>query len=300
VILGGLRIDSTASLTIEPGCKIYSHADAPFIVDGTLVVNGSQNENVIFRGDRMDTDYEDLPAAWPGMYFRESSKNNVLKYAVIKNAYQAIVAEKPSINNNPKLTLHQCIIDNAFDAGLLCVNSSMSADNSLITNCGNDIVLSYGGNYNLTNCTVAAYSNSYIVHRNPVLTVNNFASLGAANLTSDLEAVFRNCIFWGDSGIVENEVIVNKQGANVFSVIFDHCLYRAKEDPRNSTFAETIKNVDPLFDNIDVNKKIYNLHITNVSAPGINNGISGIGFANDLDGNNRNVGIPDIGCYEKQ
>ena len=72
-------------------------------------------------------------------------KTMYLTYAVIKNAYQAIVTEKPSINANPKLILHQCIIDNAYDAGIFCVNSSLQADNSLISNCGNNIILSYGG-----------------------------------------------------------------------------------------------------------------------------------------------------------
>lgn len=300
VILGSVRIDSTASLTIEPGCKIYSHADAPFIVDGTLIINGTKQESVIFNGDRLDTDYKGLPASWPGIYFRGSSKNNVLKYAFIKNAYQAVVVEKPSGNVNPKLTLHQCIIDNAFDAGLLCVNSSVKADNSLITNCGTNVSLTYGGNYNLTNCTVAAYSNSYSSHKKPVLVVNNFASPGGGMLSADLIAIFRNCIFWGDNGIVENEVTVNKQGTNTFSILFDHCLYKAKDDPLNSTITETIKNQDPLFDSIDVNKQLYNFHITNDQAPGVNKGIGGTGFAKDLDDNNRSVGLPDLGCYEKQ
>ena len=109
MILGSLRIDTTASLTIQQGCRIYSHADAPFIVDGTLIVNGTKTDSVVFTGDRLDADYKDLPAGWPGIYFRGSSKNNVLKYAIIKNAYQAVVAEKPSVKANPKLKNESCI-----------------------------------------------------------------------------------------------------------------------------------------------------------------------------------------------
>ena len=300
VILGGLHIDTTASLTIEPGCKIYSHADAPFIVDGTLIIEGTKEDSVVFNGDRVDADYKDYPASWPGIYFRASSKNNVLQYTLVKNAYQAVVVEKPSINTNPKLILHQCTIDNAFDAGLLCVNSSVNADNSLVTNCGANLIFTYGGKYNLTNCTVAAYSNGYIVHKNPVLLANNYASIGGGTLTADLNAVFTNCIFWGDNSSVENEVITEKQGSNVFTVIFTHCLYKAKDDPLNTIIIESIKNQDPLFDSVDVNKKIYNLHINRDDAPGINKGINGTGFARDLDNNNRAVGLPDIGCYEKQ
>jgi hypothetical protein len=300
VILGSLRIDTTATLTIQPGCKIYSHATAPFIVDGTLIINGTKTGNVTFAGDRLDDDYKNLPASWPGIYFRGSSKNNVLTYAIVKNATQAIVTEKPSVNANPKVILHQCIVDNAFEAGILCVNSSLQADNSLISNCGSNIIISYGGAYNFTHCTVAAYSTNYLTHKNPVLNISNFTQQASGTLTADLNAVFRNSIFWSDDGIVTNEITVNKQGANPFAVLFDKNIYRAVNDPSNSTFSGNIKNSDPAFDSINVTKNIFDFRITkNLAAPGINTGIT-TGFPKDLDDRNRNVGLPDIGCYEKQ
>lgn len=300
VILGSLRIDTTATLTIQPGCRIYAHANAPLIVDGTLTINGTKANPVTFTGDRLDEGYKDLPASWPGIYFRGSSKNNVLTYAVIKNANQAIVTEKPSINANPKLVLHQCVVDNAYDVGILSVNSSLQADNSLISNCGSNIILNYGGVYNFTHCTVAAYSTNYLNHKNPALSVNNFSNQSGGTLTADLNAVFRNNIFWGDDGIVTNEVTVNKQGANPFSVLFEKNIYRAAADPANSTLTGNIRNADPAFDSINVNKKIFNFRITkNLAAPGINAGVL-TGFLKDLDYNNRNNGLPDLGCYEKQ
>ena len=300
VILGSIRIDTTASLTIQAGCKIYSHATAPFIVDGTLIINGTKANNVIFTGDRLDEDYKDLPASWPGIYFRGSSKNNVLTYAIVKNSNQAIVTEKPSVNANPKVILHQCIVDNAFDAGILCVNSSLQADNSLISNCGSNINITYGGVYNFTHCTVAAYSTNFLTHKNPALNVNNFTLQGSSILTADMNAVFRNNIFWGDGGIIENEISVNKQGANTFNVLFEKNLYRSLVDPSNSLLNGNIKNADPSFDSINVNKNIFDFRVTkNAVAPGINAGIA-TGFPKDLDDKNRNVGLPDIGCYEKQ
>ena len=300
VILGSIRIDTTASLTIQAGCKIYSHANAPFIVDGTLIINGTKTTSVTFTGDRLDGDYKDLPASWPGIYFRGSSKNNVLTFAVVKNANQAIVTEKPSVNANPKVILHQCIVDNAFDIGILCMNSSMQADNSLISNCGSNIVINYGGIYNFTHCTVAAYSTNFLNHKSPAVSVNNFTQQGATTLTADLNAVFRNNIFWGDGGLVDNEISVNKQGANPFTVLFEKNIYRAVNDPSNSTLNGNIKNADPSFDSINISKNIFDFRVTkNAAAPGINAGIT-TGFTNDLDNKNRNFGLPDIGCYEKQ
>jgi hypothetical protein len=65
VILGGIDIDTDATLTVEKGTRIYLHANAPFLVDGTLIVNGTKQDSVIFNGDRLDPDYRDLPASWP-------------------------------------------------------------------------------------------------------------------------------------------------------------------------------------------------------------------------------------------
>ena len=67
VILGYLYIDTLQTLTIEKGCRIYVHADAPIIVDGTLKVNGDKDtvDRVVFRGDRLDDPYRDFPAGWP-------------------------------------------------------------------------------------------------------------------------------------------------------------------------------------------------------------------------------------------
>ncbi len=297
VILDRLQIDTNVTLSLEPGCKVYCHANAPILVDGTLITNGTKDEPVVFTGDRLDEDYKDLPASWPGIYFRGTSKNNVLSFTNVKNAYQAIVAESPSGNLFPKVTMHQCIVDNAYDAGVLCVNSSLFADNSLISNCGSNINIILGGVYSFTNCTVASYS-TYISHKYPVLAANNFANINGSTVTTALEAAFTNCIFWGETGFVENEANINKQGADPFNVSFTNCLYRANSEPSNSTITNCIINQTPLFDSVDVSKRIFDFHLTINPSPAIDAGVSTI-FPKDLDNNNR-VAPFDIGCYEKQ
>ena len=300
VILGSLQVDPSISLTINQGCKIYSHANAPFIVDGTLIIDGVKGNEVQFTGDRLDDPYKNFPGSWPGIYFRGTSIDNQLRFAVIKNAYQAVVVQEQSLNANPKLIMHQCIIDNAYDAGLLSINSSIQADNTLISNCGKNISILLGGNYLFTNCTVAAYSNSYLLHKTPVLVASNAADQNGATVTADMNAIFLNCIFWADEGNLQDEVITDKQGNNVFNVLFDHSLFKATNDPSNATFNAVIKNIDPVFDSIDVSHNYYDFRISKEpTAPGIDQGAA-TGFLNDLDNNNRSVGLPDLGCYEKQ
>ncbi len=297
VILGGLQVTNTGSLTINAGAKIYCHADAPIIVDGTLAANGTKALPVVFAGDRIDDPYTNFPASWPGIYFRASSKNNSLKFVQIKNAYQGISLLQPAANANPKLVLQQSIIDNAYDAGIYCSNSSLLAENCLVYNCGKNIDVEYGGSYAFLHCTIAAYSNSFVAHKNPCVSVTDANDV---NATNSCTALFRNCILYGDAGFTDKEIDVNKRGTNTFNVTLDHCIYKAATDPLNTTFNLCIKNADPSFDSIDVPKKYYDFRITrNPAAAGINKGVA-TSLLTDLDDKNRNVALPDIGAYEKQ
>jgi hypothetical protein len=295
VILGGLQVASTGSLTINAGTKIYCHADAPLIIDGTLICNGTKLQPIIFAGDRLDDPYNGFPAAWPGIYFRNTSKDNVLQFTNVKNAYQALVVDAPATNTNPKLILKQCIIDNALDAGLLFTNTKVVAENCLISNCGRDIDVSYGGNYAFTHCTIASYSNNYFLHKKSSVYLTD---ANGSNQTNILNTLLQNCIVYGDAGFVQNEIETKKVGSS-FAVNIDHCLYRAAADPTNANIIVSIKNIDPSFDSVDNSRRFYDFRITkNATAVGINKGIP-TSLLKDLDDKNRNVGLPDIGAYEK-
>ena len=297
VILGGVLIDTNVTLTIQPGTRIHLNADAPMIIDGTLIVNGSKADSVVFQGNRLDEPYRNFPGSWPGLYFRGSSKNNQLTYAVIKNAYQGIITEQPSGNSSPKVVLTNCIIDNIFDIGVMGINSSIKADNCLITNCGNNIVLIYGGTYQFTHCTVVSFSNSFVTHKNPAVLATNFVKQNNQVFTAPLSASFTNSIIWGSEGFVENEIVVQKEGSAAASLLLQHVLFRSKADPANTTFTNVIRNEDPRFDSVDVVKRFYNFRLKEGS-PALNKGMI-TPLITDLDGFPR-VGLPDLGCFEKQ
>jgi hypothetical protein len=300
VILGYLLIDDNTTLTINKGCRIYVHADAPIIVEGTLLVNGLKDtaDRVYFQGDRLDEPYKDFPAAWPGIFFLTNSKDNVLNYAVIKNSYQAIGVQDPSPNANPKVTLNECVIDNAYDAGIIAINSSITAKKCLISNCGKNVFLVKGGDYQFTHCTVASFSNSYILHKDPVLFVSNFITVNNVPVADNLNALFRNCIFWGSDGLVDDEVIVAKNGNTTFNVNFDHNLWKVQNTPANIISNQIINDQNPGFDSIDVSKRYFDFRLKS-SSPAINKGVN-TSITTDLDGKLRALGLPDLGCFERQ
>ncbi len=199
---------------------------------------------------------------------------------------------------NPKIILDQCIIDNISDAGILATQSDIRAANCLISNCGKNIVLGYGGRYDFTNCTVAAFSNSYITHTQPVLDISNYMLQGSTPLIADLNVSFLNCIFWGAYGIVNDEVVVSRQGAGVFNIGFSNCLWKVQDIPAGISQSNIIANQDPLFDSVNTQQHYYDFHLKPAS-PAIGQGMNA-GLPVDLDGNIRGSGAQDLGCYQSQ
>ena len=295
VILGSLVVKADVLLTIEEGTKVYVHSGAPIIINGSLQAEGKKFDStqITFQGDRLDSDFKDYPGSWPGIYFSESSRNNILTFTNIRNAYQGIITKEAV--SNPKITLNECTITNIYDAGILSDHSTILARNCLVANCGNNIGIIGGGTYNFNHCTVSSYSNLFTNHKNPVLYISN--ANGQAQI-NNLTANFRNCIFYGDSSIVKNEIVLERKGTTPYNINFQNILYRNKDATPLANFTNSINNQDPQFDSLDAGKRKYNFRLKSTS-PAINKG-SNTGILFDLDGKPRGgaAGLPDIGAYE--
>jgi hypothetical protein len=302
VILGGIIVDTNATLTINKGVRIYMHADAPFIVNGSLQAIGENYDStrIVFAGDRLDEPYRSYPAAYPGIFFTATSKNNLLEYVSVNNAYQGIIATEPA--PGVKLTMRQCIIDNAYDIGLGGVNTSITAENLLLSNCGKNLVLVKGGNYDFKHVTSAGFSNAFIQHRNPVAVISNYTTQNGTAFSNNLAASFTNCIFWGEAnGVVNDEVVVLRQPGTTYSVSFNQVLWRVQTQPSSVTgvtVTGAINNIYPAFDSVNNASRFYNFRLK-AGSPALNKG-SFSAVTIDLDGMPRPVGLPDLGAYEKQ
>jgi hypothetical protein len=299
VIYGSLTVDSNATLTIQPGTHIYVHADAPIYVDGSLKVLGDSlsSQRVYFTGDRLDLPYANYPGSWPGIFFRQNSRDNVLNYAVLQNGNQTLVSEGLSTDLNPKLSLNQCIINNSLAEGILAEHSSIHAINCLVSNCGQNIVIGLGGVYQFEYCTVASYSTNLLFHQQPVLTVSNSGLNGSQIVTADLNAGFINCIFWGSEGIPD-EAVIQKQGSNVFNVLFDHTILKQQNYPANIDSNSLWLNTDPQFIATGIPNNEYNFQLQ-AASPALDRGVNS-GIIIDLNGDPRPANLSDLGCYERQ
>ncbi|MBA3647664.1 MAG: hypothetical protein H0W62_03795 [Chitinophagales bacterium] len=300
VIVNSILVDSNQTLTIQPGCRIYMHGNSYFFVQGTLKVLGQQDDSVIFRGDRLEQFYVDLPGQWEGIWFLRSSHDNEINYALIKETNNwAIRVDSLRETANFKLTLRNSIIRYSFGYGILSLTGDIYGENCLIHSCGsNDIAMGYGGTYHFEDCTLADYSSAITSHNDPVVLLSNFYSytdsFGVTQYkTADLNAIFKNCIVYGS---LEKEIDLESKTSSLFNFSFDHCLLKVNSDidTTTSSFSQDLFNIDDqsLFTD-PFQKDDYHLK---ENSPCINAGVPN-DIAFDLEGNIR-ADNPDIGCYE--
>jgi hypothetical protein len=306
VFIKGLVVDSGYTLTVNEGCRMFFNASAPVVVNGSLRMLGKKFDStqIVLRGDRLDEPYKDYPASWPGMVFSRTSRDNVLDYTIIKNAYQGIViADPPSSGTNPKLLMRQCIIDNMFDAGLYAYATTVRAENCLFLNNGTNqgsynVQIEGGGTYSFEHCNIIGFSNFYL-KKNSVLGLSNQTIAGSATLN----AIFKNCIIYGEGTLPEDEMIFRKIGSTAYQVNLTHVLYKQKT-VLPTTYVTALNcpaaNQNPKFDSVSTGRRYYDLHFTRFASPALNVGASTT-LSVDLDGKPRVVGSSaDLGCYEKQ
>jgi hypothetical protein len=93
-------------------------------------------------------------------------------------------------------------------------------------------------------------------------------------------------------------VVVLKNGNGPFSVSFDNILWKVQAAPSNITATQIINNQAPLFDSVNTSRNYYDFRLQS-SSPAINKGIN-TSVPADLDGKPRAVGLPDLGCFERQ
>ncbi len=295
LVYGYAVVDSTGSLYIEPGVNIHFHKNSGLWVykGGSIHVNGSKDKPVYFKGDRLETEYSDIPGQWDRIWINEGAVDNVINYAIIENGFIGLQTETMDASMGNNLQLTNTIIRNMSGWGLFSRHYDIVASNNLIYNCGLDLMyLSIGGNYDFRHCTFANFWNGG-VRQTPSLIVSNFYMDEPNQLmyVGDLDkAYFGNCIIYGN--IEEELALAKSDDASKFNYKFENCLIRTKLN--SDSLLSCIKNKDPLFEDFTLGK----FNPLNTS-PIINKGAAWVAQSvpYDLNGDPRTP-MPDLGALQ--
>ncbi len=224
-------VDSFSTLTIQEGTMIYLHKNAFLAVQGTILVNGTLENPVIFRGDRLDNlntappvPYDKLPNQWDRIILFNSSTGNKFNYAEIKNSIYGIQVGIAGYPGTANVELSNCKIENSTFTGIFAINSKINAYNCLLDNCGYALfACEAGGEYDFNQCTFANYF-LYGENSGVALELQNKYTTSTKTYYGDLKkANFGNCIIYGDAFQEVN--FVDTIGYQM-NYVFNHCLIK--------------------------------------------------------------------------
>jgi len=234
LINGYLYVKPNVELKILAGTKLYFHNNSYLLVKGSLKVDGTSENPVIFEGDRREIYYRDKAGQWGGIWLLDSCKYNEIKWAEIRNAINGVIVDTFYTVDAPTLKISNSIVENMSSIALYARGSKINADNCLFSNSGDVCVaLTIGGNYNFYQCTIANYWGQYIYRKGPALLLNNYylyqQNGSYAVIARDLEnASFNNCIIYGSreqefeiDNVYDGQIVSAEMNYN-----FDHCILK--------------------------------------------------------------------------
>jgi hypothetical protein len=293
-------VDSNQILTIEPGARIYFHDKAGLYGKGAIIAQGTPEKPIIFKTDRLEKLYDDVPSKWFGIVLFPNETKSIFENVEIKNATIGLQVGTIEYPGPANVKLHNVKIEHISYAGIFALKSNIEATNTLVADCGYYCVaLLIGGSYEFTHCTVSNYWGGYSNRTSQAVVISNQLLVESENTLylGDLnKATWNNSIIWGN---LSSEILFLNSKESAYNFRFDHCLVKLSDsvDVTNTdNFISLTKNKDPKFDSINV----YN-YVPDSLSPvrDIGARIYGEKVPFDLNQVSRlSDNAPDLGAYE--
>lgn len=307
VLYGTLLIDS-CTLVLPPGARLYVHGGIAnnqlgiynegliyTLPNGKIKISGTVDKPVIMRDDRIEPDHD---GEWAGIRLGPESGPHQISYLQLSSALVGISADSAS-----SVDIDHSRIAYTAGPGFFARHANARITNSLFyENDGPCVSLTYGGNYEVSYCTMASYGNSA-----EALLMNNYYCNDP--LCSDL--VFVNQF----TGTINNSILVGSStdevwmvdagmpGDHLLDVMMHNTIVKVDDLLDDNLFPDFFETIcqdcieytygDTLF--VDLNK--YDFHLDTMSIAE-QKALPIPTLPDDLDGVIRDVILPDIGCYE--
>ncbi|SHI40588.1 hypothetical protein SAMN02745146_0784 [Hymenobacter daecheongensis DSM 21074] len=321
VIFGAVLVRPGCTLTMQAGTRVYAHAGGAIIIKGTLRVNPdfqptgelkADDRNIVrFAADRLEPFYDEVPGQWAGIQFDSTSRNNVVRFAEIKNASFGLLVYNPGNQQpRPSVRLENTVIKNisgatlsfanggqAFEgAGIFSFSGDFALTNCLLTNCGEYAIRAIGGGrYDLNFCTIANYTPQFRRETSSLAFTSKAVRPRLANPVQTNISI-QNSIVWGS---LEDELVFENSGT-AYPIFVQNSILRTKAYRATQAVNDNLINVNPKFkrapDNGFANKFDYSL---DTLSPASNRPARGSRLDFDLR-NTPRAPAPDLGAYERK
>jgi hypothetical protein len=279
LVYDSVMIPEGVVVNVDKGASFYMHHKAKWRIDGTLVTNGTQEEPVVFRGDRLNRfstyppiSYDNIPTQWDGLFFGASSFDNELNHTLIRNGVSGLMFRE-STPDKRKITIRNSQIKNMDRNVLEAINCDVEAINTEFSNAGECLILLAGGKYRFIHCTMANYMHGNLISNSSArltecLTLSDHIVVGQDKNEYPLqEAFFDNCIIDGDLSVDTlrdydwelrflTDLIYQKGDDLRFNYRFNHCIIKTKtvDNPR---FHEVLFLKMPRYNDPDAERMRY-------------------------------------------
>lgn len=308
VIFGALLIDSCV-LRIQQGTRVFIHGgvagtpDQGFYTDGVIYtqpdgvlrIEGTVDQPVVLRTDRLEPAFDNTPGQWGGIRLGPSSKGHRVSHARILHSVVGIL-----IDSAATLEISSSEIAWTTSSGLLSYAGDITADNLLFHHNGrNGIQLSLGGRHRFDYCTIANFNN-----QSDAVFASNLYCLDPLCqdfylIPMDLE--MRNCIITGNQKDEMNLIDGTEGALGAFVTRFSHSYLRLEDFFKQQQWSQFMDQCpgcilynpsDKLF--FDLGKDDYTLDSMSVVRK---KGVPIPELPLDIRGHMRDGVTPDMGCY---
>jgi hypothetical protein len=256
VVYGYAVVPNGKTLNVQAGAHIHFHADSGLIIGtgGTLKVNGTLENQIIFEGDRLEPLYSDVPGQWGTIWLTAGSTANEINFASIKNATVGLLIDS---NDGNFMTIKNTQIYDSSNLGIYAKTAKIKGENIVINTAGvATLACTLGGSYEFKHCT---FNNNWSSSRQVALLLNNYLKNAAGvEFAFPLEqADFINCIIYGSNTF---ELALDPGASGDFNYSFTKCLLKfgatsnALYQPIITNPNQITLNENPRFLNIAKNK----------------------------------------------
>lgn len=304
----------SGELVIDKGTTVYMHEGALMHAYGSVYAEGSKDEPIIFRGDRIDRIFDSVPyrvvsGQWDGLYLlydgQGSTPEYQLNYVEVLSGSVGLYAYSSDMNKCPHMSLKNSRIHNHSIYGLILQNIDAEVINCEISNCASYCVYLAGGKHDFIHNTIASYYGipytTLNIHQN--LIPEDVAAVYINNLSKKMaktETSFKNCIITGgrdNNLVVATPLPDNYNGEFVGNYLRADSLPKAfAKDNVYATDADSMvfKNIYYLYNEYHY----YDFGLDSLSpARGIADSITSLSYPIDRAGRPRKAKA-DAGCYE--